>query len=298
MRCYARYSARTFTHYGNGYVPDASKRIPDEVVLEKPQLPSHAEWVSALDLAGRLFGVTLAGKALHADNLKRFEGLVTEKVREVATAAERLPGALASWRELFGVDADADRLRTARSAAELCAALSGQPALRLVAVLAAYTPATSAQAVARSLAAGRAVREVLADRLTLGQFEALAQRRNSLEGAAELIERVGRRDLATGRGECLAGQSGSARRGGGAGTDGPAWPGPGRAPGPGPGPGPMPPERGREVVLTRQVSSKGRQRALRELDTAMAEARAAIERAGDDVEVSATIQVTGRKGDG
>jgi hypothetical protein len=190
VRCYARSTARTFVLHRNAYAPEAGKRIPGDVVLEKPELPGHAAWASALDQAGRVFGVTMPGRALHADNLKRFEAAVAERVRAVAAAAERLPGALEPWCALLGVEREADRVRTARSAAELCAALAGQPALRQVAVLAGYAPVTSAQAVARSLRTAGELVAVLGDRLTIGQFEALAGRRGALEGAAELLDAV------------------------------------------------------------------------------------------------------------
>ncbi len=277
VRCYARHAARTFVHYGNGYTPESSKRIPDEVVLEKPQLPGHASWVSAVEMAGRLFGVALAGRALHADNLKRFEGLVAERVKDVVTAAEKLPGALAAWTELFGVDADADRLRTARSGAEICAKLSGQPALQQVAVLAAYTPVTSAQAVARSLSTAKAVGVVLADRLTLGQFEALAQRRDSVVGATELLEGIAatlRQD------EVNAAFADKARRGAEEAQKLMAPP-----------PAPL----ARDLVIDRAVTGRGAA-GVKALEAAVAEVRAALEAGGDDVEVAGSLQVIRRKG--
>jgi hypothetical protein len=276
-RCYARHAARTFVHYGNGYTPESNKRIPDEVVLEKPQLPSHASWVSALDMAGRLFGVTLAGRALHADNLKRFEGLVAARVKELVAPAEKLPGALASWNELFGVDGDADRLRTARSAAEICAQLSGETALQQVAVLAAYTPVTSAQAVARSLTEAKSVGVVLADRLTLGQFEALAQRRDSVVGATELLEGIAQ---ALRQDEINAAFADKARRGAEEAQRLMA---------------PPPPRPGREVVMDRTLSGKGAA-GMKALADVVAEVRAALEAGGDDIELSGSLKVTRRKG--
>lgn len=186
IRCYARWAARTFVAWGKPFVVEAGKVIPDEVMLEKPQLPAYATWVKALDMAGRVFGIALAGKALHADNLKRFETAVASKVEEVGRASEQLPGELERWAALLGVAADADRLKTARSARTLVASLQpGAP----VETLAAYAPDTSAPAVARSLLTAKPTLALLGDRLVFGQYEAVASRRD-VEGAVELVERA------------------------------------------------------------------------------------------------------------
>jgi hypothetical protein len=280
VRCYARHAARTFVYFGKAYAPEAGRPIPDEVVLEKPQLPGHAEWARALDMAGALLGVALPGRALHADNLKRFEVLVAERVKEFAPAADKLPALIDGARGGFDLAGDLDRLRTARAATDLCGALLGQGALRQVAVLAACTPVTSAQALARSLATARAVGQVLADRLTMGQFEALAARRGTLEGATELLDRVAatiRQD------EVVAALPEHIRRAAEEAqrlltqavvgpVAGPGW----------------------RVVLDRTVHGQGRARALAALDEATAAARAAIEAGGDDVELSCALHVKAR----
>jgi hypothetical protein len=189
-RCYARWSARTFVHYGKPYVPEAGKAMPEEVVLEKPQLPGHAEWARALELAGFTFGITLPGRALHADNLKRFESALSARLAEVAPSAEKLPGLLELWAPLVGADAQADRLRTARSAAALCAALLGQPAVRQVEILAGFHAETSERAVGRSLGSAKAVAQALGESLVFGQFEALDRARQTVSGASELLDKA------------------------------------------------------------------------------------------------------------
>jgi hypothetical protein len=186
IRCYARWDARTFLAWGKPFTVEAGKPLPDEVLLEKPQLPAAAVWVKALDAAGRVFGIALPGKALHADNLKRFEAAVAAKVAELGKPAELLPAELDRWGALLGVAATADRRKTARSAAGLVAALQ---AGRLVETLAAYVAETSAPAVARSLATAKANLAVLGERLVFGQLEAVAGR-GDVEGATELIERA------------------------------------------------------------------------------------------------------------
>jgi hypothetical protein len=56
---------------------------------------------------------------------------------------------------------------------------------------------------------------------------------------------------------------------------------------------PPPPPRGARVLLTQPLRGRGRQEALAALDDAVAKARAAIESAGDDVELDGTLRVTG-----
>jgi hypothetical protein len=102
VRCYARHAARTFVYYGKPYAPEAGRPIPDEVVLERPQLPSQTEWARALDMAGALLGVALPGRALHADNLKRFELQVAERVKELMPGTDKLPGLLDGVRACSG----------------------------------------------------------------------------------------------------------------------------------------------------------------------------------------------------
>jgi hypothetical protein len=39
VRCYARHAARTFMYFGKPYQPVAGTAMPEDVVLEKPELP-------------------------------------------------------------------------------------------------------------------------------------------------------------------------------------------------------------------------------------------------------------------
>ncbi len=268
LRCYARWAARTFVAWGKPYTAEAGKEIPDDVVLEKPRLPAAATWVGALDMAGRVLGVALPGKALHADNLKRFEAAVAAKVAELARPAEQLPGELERWAALLGVAADADRLRTARSARALVTALQQGSAVE---VLAGYAPETSAAAVARSLVTAKGSAALLGDRLVLGQLEAVAARRD-VEGAIELLERAAaavRQDEAI---EALAERirrlAEEAQRL--------------------LAPRPTPPGK---VILRRPVGAKGAAEARAELARLAAEVERAIAEAGEGVELSGQLVV-------
>jgi hypothetical protein len=268
VRCYARAMARTFVAWGKPYTAEAGKPIPDEVLLEKPQLPAMATWGKALDTAGRVFGIALPGKALHADNLKRFEAAVAGKLAELVKPAEQLPGELDRWAGLLGVAPDADRLKTARSAAALVAALARGG---VVDVLAAFVPETSAPAVAKSLATAKANMGVLGEKLVYGQLEAVAAR-HEVEGAAELIERASgivRQDEAI---ESLADKlrklAEDAQR-----LLAPKPPPPGT------------------VILRRRVSAKGAAAVRAELAQLTKELEAASAQAGEGVELSGELVV-------
>jgi hypothetical protein len=153
----------------------------------------------------------------------------------------------------------------------------GQTALRQVAVLAAYQPVTSPAALAKSMAHAAAVTGVLDDRLTLGQFQALAQRRDSIEGAAELLDGLAavlRQD------EVNAGLAERARRGAEEAQRLLA---------------PPPSRPGRAVLVDQVISGRGRAGARAALEAAIEAARTAIDGAGDDVEVTGSIQVTRRE---
>jgi hypothetical protein len=175
-------------YFGKPYQPIAGTELPDEVVLEKPDLPDAVAWSKALDTAGHTLGVTMAGKALHADNLKRFEALLRTALEASARPAAELPGRLTAWAALVGVDPTADRLVTARSTDELIAELVGQNAVAQVNTLAGFVARTSPRAVGKSRHGAPGVVSLLGDAIVKGVFEQLAARKHELVGAEELLE--------------------------------------------------------------------------------------------------------------
>jgi hypothetical protein len=190
-RAYARWSARTFVSGGEPYEPKAGKAIPDHVVLEKPALPSPEAWNKALATAGGTLGVALPGKALHADNLKRLEAEVGKQVKGKAPGCARLARALGGRLAELDLPADAARAKTATSADALCAELGGRTGKGLAEALAAFTAVTSVQAVGRSIGSADKVAAVLEDKLVFGAFMLLKAREADLEGASELLAKVG-----------------------------------------------------------------------------------------------------------
>lgn len=191
VRCYARWAQRTFSLYGKAFFPKPGQDIPDDVVLEKPDLPSASDWEKALGLAGHTFGLSLGGRALHADNLKRFETAVEEHAGKASQACSRLVTALSARRAELGLG-DTDREKTARSADGLWAGLRGKSGLAQVELLASFVAETSPRAVGASIATAAATADVLSDDIIFNVFAALRSQRATLGGAAELLERVER----------------------------------------------------------------------------------------------------------
>lgn len=153
-------------------------------------LPGHADWAKALVVAGDTFGIALPGKALHADNLKRFEALLAEKLNTVVPAAAKLPGALRGRLLALGEPESADRLRTAITADRLCANLHKKSGLEQVNVLAGAAFDTSPKAVGRSLGSASETVRVLEDALVFGVFGQLRARALDLPGAPALSQSV------------------------------------------------------------------------------------------------------------
>jgi hypothetical protein len=191
VRCYARASSRTLVQYDKAVDPPLNKPIGDGVELERPDLPAFDQWARALDAAGALFGITLARKALHADNLKRFEAQVQGAVERASEACARLPARLSDRLGALDVGSS-DRATTAASADALCAALSGKGGVGTVETLASFEPRTSARAVGSSIARAGEVLAVLEDELIFGVFAQLVSRGD--EERLEKVRRVLRED--------------------------------------------------------------------------------------------------------
>jgi hypothetical protein len=186
IRAYARATARTLARGGKAYVAPPGSPLPDDVELERPELPSPAAWARALELAGDLFGVALAGRAIHGDNLRRFADQVNKVVKDSAQPCNQLLAALEQRCHALGVDKGCDRLVSAGSANTLCSTLMGQPAVAQVHFLANFTPHTSARAVGTSIKSASEVFGVLDNSLVFGIFAQYAR----LPGPTPLLDEV------------------------------------------------------------------------------------------------------------
>jgi hypothetical protein len=277
VRCYARWSARTLVNGELPYEVKPGHEIPAYVVLEQPDLPTHAVWSAALNRAGD-FGISLPGRALHGDNLKRFEAAVVAYFKPKQPSATRLPTILEQRTVQLGVSGAGDRLTTARSADALCAELAGKKGKAIVETLAVFEPKTSGRAVAASLAGGDDAVRALDDELVWGPIDQL-RAREDIAGGAELLERLSQairqdelhvklgariRELAK---EALSLLQPKAV---------------------------APPPAGTES-RSLSTSGHGRAEAKAALSKLLKDAEAALESAGDDVEISGSLRLTWRK---
>lgn len=283
VRAYARWASRTLVRYGKPYEATFGTPIPDDVALEKPELPTPQEWSAALDMAGHAFGITLPRKALHADNVKRFEVEVSGKVKAVAPKAAALPALLERRLSELDVGGDVDRLQTARSSSTLCATLLGKGGVEQVRALATFHASTSPKAIGANVASATATVQTLEDPLIFGAFDWL----QGPEGAElrQQVQRVLRQDeiheaLAP-RLRALAESANAARRL----AD---------------GPGAMPeaPPAARDATHTSAASFSYRVRKTEALDalaTATQKLRDALTQEKDDVEVTIDVRIHRRR---
>lgn len=279
VRCYTRWSARTLVEFDRPYVVVTGKPIPEQVVLEKPDLPGHADWVKALELFGKLFGETWAGRALHADNLKLFQTKLAAKLGAVTGPASKLPRVLGTRLGELGEPETAERLVTARSGDALCAALAGKPAVEQVRLLATFEPRTSATALQASLTSAAETVRALEDNLVFGVFAQLGARRNTLPGAAERLEQIA---AAFRQDEVHVGLASRLRllaeEGQGL-LQGP----PERVGGPGPA---------RRILRSEPVDVKGKAAARAKLDAMVETLRQALDSASEEVRLVGKLEVT------
>lgn len=162
-------------------------KLPIDGELVKPRLPGAPSWQRALDLAGKLFGISVGGKALNARNLRTlFDRLHEEWKKARNSRASEVADVLLRRAEFFS--GDPPRLATARKIAELLGHLAHSDPVDVVESLAGLQPATSADAMARQIRDAAETVRMLGDDLVFGTFTAL--RSNSDPEAARLLEDV------------------------------------------------------------------------------------------------------------
>jgi hypothetical protein len=161
------WSGRTLQRGNRPFPTPRLGQLPDDVELLQPDLPSQDDWNEALNRAGHLFGVSVAGNGLTARNLTAF----VEKVRNACdelenekVSVEKLVPALEERVREWADATDAPRLTTARACAELVSALRREQGANLVRALARHVPRTSLSAMARSLTTTKSAKELLTDR--------------------------------------------------------------------------------------------------------------------------------------
>ncbi len=153
---YCLWSGRALSRAGRPVELERAGRLDDDLELFRPELPSETEWATALERAGKLFGITFAGRHLSARNLSKLCANLAEAAGK-HRAAPDVPGVLERRLTELDAAAGADRLTTAASAAALVAALEGSDDAARIRRLAAFPAETSIAAVKHSLATGAGV---------------------------------------------------------------------------------------------------------------------------------------------
>jgi hypothetical protein len=171
---YCTWSGRTFQRMAQPYDPPKPGKLPDDVELVRPELPTNVEWQTAMERVGHLFGITWSGRALTPRNLTTLSSELNKALKR-HTAACSLPGALttrlSAWASL---EPPPPRLVTARCGATLVAGLEGVSAAQQVRLLAGFDPQTSVEALGRSLSTSRAVLDELEERAIWITFQSVA----------------------------------------------------------------------------------------------------------------------------
>lgn len=156
---------RRFTLRG-GPIEPGLDNLSDELELREQALPTAADWETAVQRAGSLFGLTLA-QSLNAANVGRLVDEVKRAAAGKREAVGRLAAQLRDRAGRYGVDPAAARLQTAACAQALLATLTQAAEGDVVTALAGAALDTSPAAVSRTL--GQA--QVCADVLSSGPWQ-------------------------------------------------------------------------------------------------------------------------------
>jgi hypothetical protein len=153
---YLLWSGRSLVWGGREEPPGKLGGLLEDAELVRPELPTEQEWQAALTRGAELMGITFPNRHLSARNLSAFCARLDEaaaRTRDAQGLATELATRLEEW-----ADQDtAHRLTTARSAASLIHLIEQSEGAERARRLAAYTPETSATAVARSLSSAQVV---------------------------------------------------------------------------------------------------------------------------------------------
>ena len=146
---YAEKAGLSFRRHGGPW-PASLDNLPDDLELREEELPDEDAWASAVERAGKVFGVTASSPLRNAGNVSDFaERLGAAADR--ADACDRLNERLTPLAEGLGIDGKhAARLRTARATAALVRALGALRGKERIERLAAAEADTSFEAMGAS----------------------------------------------------------------------------------------------------------------------------------------------------
>ena len=122
---FAQETNRSFRRHGSQVIPDLDSLTPDMELVEQA-LPAEEEWRRAVERARKVFGLAPL-EVLNAANVGRLAEAVRGVAAGLASASAALPERLEDLARALEVDpGKAGRLRTARAASSLCAALTAK----------------------------------------------------------------------------------------------------------------------------------------------------------------------------
>ncbi len=176
---------RSFVLNGGPY-PPTLENLPNELELREQALPSKEDWDRAIARAAGLFGLTVP-QTLNAANVAKLVDAVLGKVKEDRPAVDSLAVHLHQRIIAYAMEGDdTSRIRTARSAQALLAALANADRGALVSTLAHAPVETSEAAMAQTLGRARALDEAVRT-ASWPLFEAVASLADHRKPAARAI---------------------------------------------------------------------------------------------------------------
>ena len=173
ISAFAVLRGRELIRHGKPFDDDATKlgKFPDDVELTEPHLPGEVEWQRALDVAAKVFGIAIGGRARNIGNMRALSKQVLEK----GQAAQGANG-IAALLERRAVPSSAPRVQTAIAAGELLDHLgSKDPLVATLALSVCQPKTTSLEAMARHFLAANETSAALSNELSFQTFQTLTR---------------------------------------------------------------------------------------------------------------------------
>ena len=184
---YADQANLAFRRHGGAW-PAKLEGLPGDLELREEELPAQEVWKTAIDRAGKIFGIAISPlrNARNAGELAAALGEAAEgAVEACAGLVERLEGV---GRELSIAGSDARRLHTARATAALLRSLCAGSGKGRIERLAEVEPDTSPEAMGTSLRKAQSVLDTLQG-TKWPLFASIARLPGERAGVAERIGR-------------------------------------------------------------------------------------------------------------
>ncbi len=157
---YADQANLAFRRHGGPW-PAKLDDLPDDVELREEALPAQEAWTTAVERAGRVFGLTVS-PLRNASNVSDLAERLGEAAAKQGAACDTLVERLAALGADFSIDEeDAKRLRTARASRALVQSLTAPRGRARIENLAETQPATSLEAMGTSIGKAGAVVDAL-----------------------------------------------------------------------------------------------------------------------------------------